>query len=168
MALDSKLFHTYSIKNKTFNLVDFIDVFFLYFVSYMNIGCAQHSSSQLDSVLTCKIFKYFEYLAALDIVQVNLALFSLARYFSENDRYCCSYSSHHFFACVNGRFSRRLRRGRKGTQQAALFRRERQLVQFCCLSVWSCERILADICFHADVFFSALLCENSGNLIILC
>ena len=70
----------------------------------MNIGCARHSSSKLDSVLTCKIFKYFEYLAALDIVQVNLTLFSLARYFCENDRYYCSYSLHHSFACVNGQY----------------------------------------------------------------
>ena len=55
----------------------------------MNIGCARHSSSKLDSALACTTFKFFEYLAALGIVQVNLTLLLLARHFRENGRYCC-------------------------------------------------------------------------------
>ena len=69
-----------------------------------NFGGTQHSSSKLDSVFVCTKFPLFptiyllhEYLAALNIAQVNLALYSFARYFRENGRYCCSlYSSHVF------------------------------------------------------------------------
>ena len=46
-----------------------------------NFGCTQHSSSKLGSVFAGTKFKSFEYLAALNIVQVNLALYSLARNF---------------------------------------------------------------------------------------
>ena len=47
----------------------------------MNIGCARHSSSKLDSALACTKFKFFEYLAALGRAQASLALLLLARYF---------------------------------------------------------------------------------------
>ena len=81
----------------------------------MNIGCARHSSSKLDSALACTTFKFFEYLAALGRAQASLALLllarhlnslnigctrhsiqvnlmtllSFARHFRENGRYCC-------------------------------------------------------------------------------
>ena len=45
-------------------------------------SCARHSSSELDSVLAGKIFA--ENLAALDIVQVNLTQFALAKSLQKN------------------------------------------------------------------------------------
>ena len=56
MALYSKSFQACSIKNKSFNYADFIDYFSLYFIYSMNIGCARHSSSKLNSALTCTNF----------------------------------------------------------------------------------------------------------------
>ena len=61
MALDSKSFLTCSIKNKSFNYVDFIDGFSLYFIYSMNIGCARHSSSKLNSALTCTNLEFFPF-----------------------------------------------------------------------------------------------------------
>ena len=62
---------------------------FISFIYSMNIGCARHSSSKLDSALACTTFKFFEYLAALGRAQASLALLLLARHFRENGRYCC-------------------------------------------------------------------------------
>ena len=85
-----------------------------------NFGCTQHSSSKLGSVFAGTKFKSFEYLAALNIVQVNLALYSLARNFfcfcilfpreTRERPFCCFLFITPFFTCSNGMFSRRSRR----------------------------------------------------------
>ena len=59
----------------------------------MNIGCARHSSSKLDSALACTTFKFFEYLAALGRAQASLALLLLARHLNSLNFGCTQYSS---------------------------------------------------------------------------
>ena len=83
---------------------------------------SKQASSAHDLTKTFLSFLYLlhEYLAALNIAQVNLALYSLARNFfcfcilfpreTRERSFCCFLFITPFFTCSNGMFSRRSRR----------------------------------------------------------